>query len=213
MQSGSVSAAPDPTEALHIANVSKGAGFPALTLTIPAGECVVLSGPSGVGKSTLLRLIVDLDPGIGSARIGNRIREEIPAYEWRKMVAYVPADSGWWAPRVSDHMSDESRARSLLAPLGLPERLMASSPDDLSSGERQRLALIRAMIRQPRFMLLDEPTASLDPATARLVENEMIRATKNGLGLLVVSHDPDQIARLSDRHYVLSATGVAGPLP
>lgn len=193
--------------------VVTGLGFPndalrRVDLTVSAGECVALTGLSGIGKSRLLRLIADLDLGSGTARIGNLTREAMPANQWRRMVVYVPADSGWWSSPVAIHMSDPERARSLLAAFGLPEKLMEASPDDISSGERQRLALIRALILRPRFLLLDEPTSGLDRASALKVEAALARAREAGIGILIVSHDPDQVARVADRHNELSETGL-----
>lgn len=191
-------------ESLIAEGISRGGNSPIFNVTVPAANCVALSGPSGSGKSTLLRLIADLDPGMGTARIGNAIREAMPAYEWRRLVTYVSADSGWWTSPVSAHMSDPDGARRLLAELDLPEALMDAVPENTSSGERQRLALVRALIQRPRFVLLDEPTSALDPESALKVEKLLMRMKQDGLGLLVVSHDPEQIRRIADRRYVLS---------
>lgn len=206
-------AGPDAAEPLIVEDVSIGEGFPRYSLTVAPGECVVLTGPSGSGKSRLLRLIADLDPGSGTARIGSLVREVVPANAWRRTVIYVPADSGWWASRVTNHMSDEASARRLFPDFGLSDKLMDAAPEEVSSGERQRLALIRAMILRPRFLLLDEPTSALDPATTLMVEKVLARAKQDGAGLLVVSHDPEQVARLADRHYVLSDTGLTEVAP
>ncbi|WP_303729742.1 ATP-binding cassette domain-containing protein [Paracoccus solventivorans] len=209
----SATAAPAGTDPLVVENLSWGERFPRCSLTVAPGECVVLTGPSGSGKSRLLRLIADLDPGSGTARIGSLVREAVPANHWRRLVVYVPADSGWWASRVALHMSDEARARRLFPDLALPDKLMDAAPDEVSSGERQRLALIRALILQPHFLLLDEPTSALDPVATLMVEKVLTRAKQDGTGLLVVSHDPEQVARIADRHYALSDCGLAEVVP
>lgn len=183
-------------------------GLSTFDLTVASGECVALTGPSGSGKSRLLRLIADLDPGSGTARIGDLVRDTVPANEWRRMVVYVPADSGWWTSPVAAHMADEQGAQRLLPKLGLSAKLMQAAPDDISSGERQRLALIRALILQPRFLLLDEATSALDPASTLKVESLLEEEKRDGMGLLVVSHDPEQVARIADRHYALSDKGL-----
>ncbi|MBK5938823.1 ABC transporter ATP-binding protein [Halochromatium roseum] len=72
-------------------------------LQINAGELIFISGPSGSGKSLLLRAIADLDPNQGEVLIDNRPRRSIPAPEWRRRVGLLPAESGWWADRVGDH--------------------------------------------------------------------------------------------------------------
>lgn len=200
---------PDPAASLIVEGVSRGDGFGAYSLTVAPGECVAVTGPSGSGKSLLLRLIADLEPGRGTARIGNMIRDTLEAYEWRRLVMYVPADSGWWTSPVAAHMSDIEAAQRLLGAFNLPGGLMDASPDNVSSGERQRLALIRALILKPRFLLLDEPTSALDPASTVRVEKALARSMKNGLGLLIVSHDPEQVVRMADRHYTLSGAGLA----
>lgn len=211
--SESVASCARPVEPLIVEGLSRGNGFPAFDLTISPGSCVTLSGPSGSGKSALLRLIADLDPGTGSARIGSLSREALPANEWRRMVIYVPADSGWWTSPVAAHMPDQEGAWRLLAELDLPDSSMDAAPENVSSGERQRLALVRALILRPRFLLLDEPTSALDPASTLKVEKVLARAKQGGMGLLVVSHDPEQVARIADRHLVLSETGLAEAAP
>jgi ABC-type lipoprotein export system ATPase subunit len=92
-------------------------------------------------------------------------------------------------------------ARLLLPRLGLPERLFEAPVAQLSSGERQRLALIRAVIRRPRVLLLDEPTAALDEASARHVEALLIELRQNGTGLIVVTHNEAQASRLATQRF------------
>ncbi|MGV6875606.1 ABC transporter ATP-binding protein [Pseudochelatococcus sp. B33] len=200
-------------ESLVVENLSRGNGHSAFSLTVAAGSCVALSGPSGSGKSALLRLIADLDAGTGMAHIGKLARETMPANQWRQLVTYVAADSGWWTSPVSAHMSDPDAARRLLAELGMSETLMEAVPENVSSGERQRLALVRALIQRPRFLLLDEPTSALDPESTLRVEKLLMRVKREGTGLLVVSHDPAQVARTADRRYVLSRAGLAEVTP
>ncbi|MBE0695160.1 MAG: ATP-binding cassette domain-containing protein, partial [Aquamicrobium sp.] len=114
---------------------------------------------------------------------------------------------------VAAHMADPQEALRLAAALGLPAALMDAAPENVSSGERQRLALVRALILRPRFLLLDEPTSALDPAAALAVEALLARMKREGMGLLVVSHDPGQVARIADRRYLLSGTGLAEVAP
>jgi len=79
-------------------------GLAPVDLTLDDGACLTISGPSGAGKSLLLRAIVDLDRNCGDAETGSVTRSQVAAPDWRKAVAYVPAESGWWADRVSAHM-------------------------------------------------------------------------------------------------------------
>ncbi len=178
-----------------------------LDLTVEAGECVVISGRSGCGKSTFLKLIADLIPGIGNVTLGQLRREAVPASTWRRKVIYVASDAGWWTSPVAAHMSDLPAARIFMATLEMREDLLRASPDEISNGERQRLALIRALILEPHFLLLDEPTSALDQTSAGLVEHLLLEAKTRGIGLLVASHDTAQISRLADRHIVMSDTG------
>ena len=171
------------------------AGLHATSLELADGHGLAISGASGSGKTLLLRAIADLDPSTGVVTADPLERDRVPAPTWRRHVAYVPAESGWWTDRVGDHF-DRAAAAPLLPRLGLPDDALDWAVAQLSSGERHRLALVRALCRAPRVLLLDEPTATLDPAATALVEAEMARRLADGLSLLLVTHDPDQAARL-----------------
>lgn len=173
------------------------------------GSCAVISGQSGVGKSLLLRMIADLDPNEGSVLLGDRDRGRMPASQWRRLVTYVAAEPGWWAESLGEHMADVARARTLLADLALDPALLAAPVARLSTGERQRAALVRAVVGRPRFLLLDEPTSALDPASKGRVEAALGRLTAEGLGLVVVSHDAEQASRIADRRFVMTKAGLA----
>lgn len=88
-------------------------------LQINAGELVFISGPSGSGKSLLLRAIADLDPNQGEVLIDDRPRASIPAPEWRRRVGLLPAESGWWSDRVGDHFTTTARMRPAVPPAAL----------------------------------------------------------------------------------------------
>src|SRR5689334_4621655 len=85
-------------------------GFGPFDLTVAPGECVGIAGPSGAGKSVFLRMIADLDPHAGSVRFDDTRCADMPAPAWRRLVAYVPAESGWWAERVGEHFADRAAA-------------------------------------------------------------------------------------------------------
>jgi ABC-type multidrug transport system ATPase subunit len=169
-----------------------------VSFDVSAGECLALMGPSGAGKSLLLRAIVDLDPGTGTVTLGAHARADMAASEWRKLVALVPADAGWWADRVRDHFPAKSDATELLAKLALADALEWEVAR-LSSGERQRLALARALCRKPQAVLLDEPTASLDDHATALVEDLIRECCGTGTALLLVTHDRGQAERMAKR--------------
>lgn len=171
----------------------------AVDLEVAAGEIVCLSGPSGSGKTRLLRAIADLEPHAGRVRLGAVERESLPAHEWRRLVMLVPAESQWWADTVAEHFS--CPMPDALAELDMPSAASAWSVSRLSSGEKQRLALIRAASFQPAALLLDEPTANLDPASTSRVERWLIHWIRNQrLPAIWVAHDPEQIERVADRH-------------
>jgi ABC-type multidrug transport system ATPase subunit len=167
-----------------------------ISFDVAAGECLALMGPSGAGKSLLLRAIVDLDPSSGNVMVGVHARNDMTASEWRKRVALVPAESGWWADRVRDHFPAKVDATGLMEKLGLAGAL-EWDVGRLSSGERQRLGLARALCRRPEALLLDEPTASLDEHATGLVEDLMRECCGKGMALLLVTHDRRQAERMA----------------
>lgn len=177
-------------------------------LDLDPGRCTVLSGPSGIGKSLLLRMIADLDPNQGVVSLGGVSRESQPAHVWRRWVTYVPAESGWWEDDVAAHFADPDGARRLLPQVNLDPALLRAQITQLSTGERQRLALVRALLQQPHFLLLDEPTAALDPDNREHVERLLLAAKAQGMGLLVVTHDAEQARRLGERQLHLDHDGL-----
>ena len=169
-----------------------------ISFDIAAGECLAVMGQSGAGKSLLLRAIVDLDPNTGNIVVGGRTREAMPANEWRKLVALVPAESGWWADRVGDHFPAGSDATQLIGRLGLAGS-MEWEVGRLSTGERQRLSFARALCRKPQALLVDEPTASLDDHATGLVEDLIRGCCGEGMAVLLVTHDRRQAERMAKR--------------
>ncbi|MGI9451444.1 MAG: ABC transporter ATP-binding protein [Geminicoccaceae bacterium] len=173
-------------------------------LEVSEGECVAIMGASGAGKSLFLRSIVDLDPNRGEVSLDGRPREGMSACEWRRQVMFVPAESGWWADTVGAHFLADQPAETLIAALGLPPEALSWSVARLSSGERHRLAIARALSFQPRAMLLDEPTASLDSAATESLESVLKLRLSDGACLLLVTHDKDQAARMASRMIVIA---------
>lgn len=168
-------------------------------LDVAAGECVHVAGPSGAGKSLFLRLIADLDPGDGQAWLDARSRAEMPATAWRRRVSYVAAEPGWWDERVAAHFDNPASAAALAAAAGLDATLLAGPVARLSTGERQRMALVRALMQAPPVLLLDEPTSALDAESAGRVETLLRAEMARGASVVLVSHDPAFAARLASR--------------
>ena len=178
----------------------------AVSLSVSTGEIVCLSGASGSGKTRLLRAVADLEPHDGECLLGDIRQSETPAHRWRAQVMMVPAESQWWHETVGEHFdtdADDAPGEALEA-LDLPAEAKAWSIDRLSSGEKQRLALIRALLREPRALLLDEPTANLDAESIRRVERWLVELIeRRELPTLWVAHDAEQIQRVSNRHFLI----------
>ena len=171
---------------------------------------MAVEGPSGSGKTCLLRAIADLDPAPGQVFFDGAERGEMKPQAWRKAVRYCAAEPAWWTdtPRPAFHVEPRSDARlvRLIDRLGLSEAHLDRPIHLLSTGERQRLALARAMMDDPRVLLLDEPTAALDGASAALVEELLKYLLLSGRCLLLASHDQGLIGRLSDTRLQLART-------
>jgi ABC-type iron transport system FetAB ATPase subunit len=177
-------------------------GFGPFRLTVAAGECVGLSGPSGAGKTRLLRAISDLDPHEGDVYLGDQESRQVAAPLWRRQVALLPAESAWWRDQVGAHFSSVDETR--LAALGFDRAVMAFPVSRLSTGERQRLAILRMLENRPRALLLDEPTASLDADNIHRVETLiMAYQRQQAVPVVWVSHDPSQLQRVADRRFRL----------
>jgi len=177
--------------------------FGPLSLQLNAGECASIRGKSGTGKSVFLRAIADLDPNEGSVMLDGVKRSTIPAFEWRRKVMLVPAESGWWADIVGEHFEDIEAVKVLLDVLALPPEVLEWQVSRLSTGERQRLAIARALSLSPRVLLLDEPTAALDPQATKLVEDIMRRQMATGVSIILITHDEEQAHRMANRSFVL----------
>jgi phosphate-transporting ATPase len=165
---------------------------------------VALRGPSGAGKTQLLRALADLDPNEGAVLLEGTPREAMAAPVWRGRIVYLAAEPGWWADSVGEHFLDWPAAVPVAERLGLPAACGTWPIQQLSTGERQRLALVRALVSVPppgpRVLLLDEPTASLDEAAKAAMEALVAeRRAATGMGVLWVTHDAAQAKRVARR--------------
>lgn len=175
-----------------------------IDLSVESGRCTVLTGASGTGKSLLLRAIADVLPHEGHCYLDERDAYEMPPAEWRRRVGLLPAESQWWAEAVDAHFPRTDEA--LLHRLGFEPDVMRWSVARLSTGEKQRLALARLLANQPRCLLLDEPTASLDADNTLGVEAILSDYRREHEAPVVwVTHDVQQRQRVADRVYTLES--------
>jgi ATP-binding cassette subfamily C protein CydD len=198
-----------------------------INLTIRPGEHIVLTGPSGAGKSSLLALLLRfVVPAGGTITAGGVELAQIPADRWRAQIAWVPQHPHLFATTVADNIAlgqagarrPEIVAAARLAgaddfirrlPRGYDTPLTEGARD-LSAGQRQKIALARAFLRQAPILLLDEPTAHLDPASAEAVmaaiETQMAERT-----VILVTHRPPPQADRAARILVLDQGRLGRP--
>ena len=172
----------------------------ALTLEVAAGERVALLGPSGIGKTTLIRIVAGLDRDFrGRLDVPERLAmvfQEPTLLPWRTALLNVTLPTG----------ADRDRALGLMAGVGLAGR-EGAYPRQLSLGQQRRLGLARAFAARPQILLMDEPFASLDAATsARMLDLTARLLEDSGAGLILVTHDPAEAARLSARPLMLTGS-------
>jgi ABC-type iron transport system FetAB ATPase subunit len=175
------------------------------TFELHAGECIAVQGPSGAGKSVLLRMLADLDPHEGEALLDGRSATSMPAPAWRAPVVYQTAEPAWWEPTAGAHFADADSGfvELSLAALGLDSGILDNDIERLSTGERQRLALVRSLARRPGILLLDEPTAALDPDSVGKAEALLRAGLADGMAILIVTHSAEQAQRLARRIFRL----------
>ena len=204
-----------------------------VSFAVSAHHVFTVLGPSGSGKSTLLRVIDRLiEPTGGRVLLDGRPVSELGVQDLRRRVGMVfqaPAlfdgtvmDNVLYGPRLRGEagvgQADAARERAceLLRRVGLPDRFCDKPANELSGGEAQRVCLARALANDPEVLLLDEPTASLDPTAARHVEELLARlAAETDLTFVFVTHDLRQARRIGDRGLLLVDGRVVeeGPLP
>lgn len=173
-----------------------------ISLSLSAGQIGMISGGSGSGKSQFLKALADLIEHQGEVWLyqseqGLSQQEQCPEH-WRRKVMYFSAETAWWLDKISAHFNEPILGETLAA-IGLERRLFEQNPDQLSSGEKQRFALLRGLAYQPSVLLLDEITANLDPQSELWVEAFIKNYLQQHQACaLWISHDPQQQARLAE---------------
>lgn len=179
-----------------------------VSFTVPRGRALTLVGPSGSGKSTLLRCLNRLvEPTAGMVRFDGHDTRAVDPRELRRRVALVMQTPVLFEGTVRDNLRvrpvdapgdfAEARLRATLGEVGLEAELLDRDAATLSGGEKQRVTIARALLRDPPALLLDEPTSALDPPNALLVVETISRLrAARGLSIVAVTHQPDLIRRL-----------------
>lgn len=213
--------------ALHLDGSAHYDGTPVfsdLSLRVPAGEWTCLLGPSGVGKSTILRLFAGADTGAdfdGSfgaddgASLDGRMAlmaQDDLLLPWLDLRANVAIGA-----RLRGEAADLARAEATLARVGLAG-METRRPAELSGGQRQRVALARTLMEDRPIVLLDEPFSALDARTRSQMQ-DLTAETLAGRTVLLVTHDPAEAARLGHHILIMGPNSVtpvappAGPIP
>ena len=197
--------------------------FENLDLDVAAEECVALLGPSGAGKSSLMRMIYAnytcpageilvrhgdnwVDMAGGGAHLILDVRRQTLGYvsQFLRVIPRVSTLNVVMEPLLTTGVSEANanvQAQAILQRLNIPRRLWSLSPITFSGGEQQRVNLARGFVQQRPIMLLDEPTASLDPENRRVVLDLINEARANGAAIIGIFHDADARRQLSSREF------------
>jgi alpha-D-ribose 1-methylphosphonate 5-triphosphate synthase subunit PhnL len=207
---------------LHILNEKKIEALKNINFRMKEGEIVGLTGKSGSGKSSLMKCIYRTYLACsgemfyttkGGESIDLITADDHEIIDLRKNEIHYCSQFLSVIPRVTaidvvcerlfriekDKEIARQKAKEMLSELGLPKELWDAFPVTFSGGEQQRINVARAIIAKPRFLLIDEPTASLDPKTKDVVIDLILQLKKEGTSVLCISHDEYTLARLTDR--------------
>ena len=181
------------------------------------GEVVGLLGPNGAGKTTTFYLIVGLlRPQAGTIRLGEEVVTDFPVYlRARRGIGYLSQE-----PSIFRRMTVRENILAVLETLGIPRKQQLARLDELldelnlkplanrqgnqlSGGERRRVEITRALVTQPRFLLLDEPFVGIDPIAVAEIQDIVQRLKARGLGMLITDHNVRETLRITDRASIM----------
>ena len=188
-----------------------------VSLEISSGEVVGLLGPNGAGKTTTFSMVVGLvGPDTGKVLLDGHDVTDDPMYvRARKGIGYLPQEASIFRGLTVeqniaailetldlDAQARRVRLRELLAELGLTP-LARSKAYTLSGGERRRVEITRALVISPKFMLLDEPFAGIDPIAVSDIQKIIFHLKSRGIGVLITDHNVRETLRITDRAYIV----------
>ena len=198
---------------IEVKNISKQYGrvqaIRDITLNIPLGETIGVLGPSGSGKTTLLRIIAGLEhPSSGQVLIGGQVAstQDFILDPHRRDISAVFQTPALW-PNMTlaeniQYVNPKNQADELLKRIGLTD-LTDRYPNELSGGEARRASIIRALVADKKYLLLDEPIVNLNPELKKTIHEIIIEETKRrGMGVLYISHDASELD-CADKIYVI----------
>ncbi|HTI37822.1 MAG TPA: LPS export ABC transporter ATP-binding protein [Vicinamibacterales bacterium] len=188
-----------------------------VSVALESGEVIGLLGPNGAGKTTTFSMIVGLTaPDSGRVLLDGADVTDDPMYiRARKGIGYLPQEASVFRGLTVEQnimailetldlsgAERRTRLRDLLAELGLTP--LAKSPAyTLSGGERRRCEITRALVMSPKFMLLDEPFAGIDPIAVTDIQNIIFHLKQRGIGVIITDHNVRETLRITDRAYIV----------
>ena len=195
-----------------------------LSIDLKSGEIFALLGPNGAGKTTTLRLLAGLiAPSSGSVQVNGEAMTPASAPQLRTQIGFLTEAPGLWdSLTVRENLAIYARLYELASPPQAVDDALAlfdiadranDRPTELSKGLRQRVALARSLLHKPRIVLLDEPTAGLDPESAREVRELVLGLREEGRTVLLCTHNLDEVDRVADRVAVLRTRLIAAGTP
>jgi len=193
-----------------------------VAISVSQGEIVGLLGPNGAGKTTTFYMIVGLiPPNAGRVYLDDADITETPMYKRARMgVGYLAQE-----PSIFRKLTVEENVRAILETLRLPKEeerqrleellselsishLRESKAYSLSGGERRRLEITRALVQQPKFLLLDEPFAGIDPIAVGDIQHIVAELKGRGIGVIISDHNVEQTLEIVDRAYIMYEGGI-----